>query len=93
MTEAARTNTQTRDSHESRTNSPSQVVYIRNDALAVAAFIIGCLGMIFGLTAFSWAYMAERESRIMQGDVGFMRAYLNARGIEIPGSHEDAESE
>lgn len=83
------------DSHESRTNSPSStsVVIVRNDTMAVAALIIGCIGMIFGLTAFSWAYMAERESRIMQGDVGFMRAYLNARGIEIPGSHEDAESE
>jgi hypothetical protein len=88
--------TQTRtDVHESRTNSPSSnsVVYVRNDGMTVAALILGALGMIFGLTAFSWAYIAERESRIVQGDVGFMRAYLNARGIEIPGSHEDAESE
>lgn len=89
------TNTQTRDSHESRTNSPSStsVVIVRNDTLSIAALIIGGLGMIIGLSAFSWAYMAEREARIMQGDVGFIRAYLNARGIEVPGSHEDAEAE
>ena len=84
--------TQTR-SHEVRNNSPSQVVYVRNETLSVAALIIAGIAMIIGLSAFSWAYMAERESRIMQGDVGFMRAYLNARGIDIPGSHEDAESE
>jgi hypothetical protein len=88
--------TQTRtDVHESRTNSPSSNAYliVRNDAMSIAALILGALGMIFGLTGFSWAYIAEREARIMQGDVGFMRAYLNARGIEIPGSHEDAEAE
>lgn len=80
---------------ERRHYSPSaqSVVYVRNDALAVAAFVVGALGMIIGLSAFSWAYMAEREARIMQGDVMFIRAYLNARGIEIPGSHEDAEAE
>lgn len=88
--------TQTRnDINEQRTNSPSavSVVEVRNDALAIAAFVVGALGMIIGLSAFSWAYMAEREARIMQGDVMFIRAYLNARGIEVPGSHEDAEAE
>ena len=89
--------TQTRsDFHEApRTNSPSaqSFLVVRNDAMSIAALILGALGMIFGLTAFSWAYIAERESRIMQGDVMFIRAYLNARGIEVPGSHEDAESE
>lgn len=86
--------TQTRsDVHEVRNNSPSQIVYVRNDTLSVAALIVSCIAMVMGLTAFSWAYIAEREARIMQGDVGFIRAYLNARGIEIPGSHEDAEAE
>ena len=73
--------------------SSQSVLIVRNDAITVAALILGALGMIFGLTAFSWAYMAEREARIVQGDVTFMRAYLNARGIEIPGSHEDSEAE
>lgn len=89
--------TQTRaDVHEApRTNSPSahSIVYVRNDALSVAALVLGAIGMIVGLSAFSWAYMAEREARIMQGDVTFIRAYLNARGIDVPGSHEDAEAE
>lgn len=88
--------TQTRtDVHESRTNSPSAlaVVEVRNDALAIAAFVVAGIAMVIGLSAFSWAYMAEREARIMQGDVTFIRAYLNARGIEVPGSHEDAEAE
>jgi hypothetical protein len=80
---------------ERRHYSPSSqsIVYVRNDALAVAAFVVAGIAMVIGLSAFSWAYMAEREARIMQGDVTFIRAYLNARGIEVPGSHEDAEAE
>lgn len=89
--------TQTRaEFHEApRTNSPSSqsVVIVRNDTMAVAAMILGALGMIIGLSAFSWAYMAEREARIMQGDWTYVRAYLSARGIEVPSSHEDAEAE
>jgi hypothetical protein len=84
------TRTATRNHYSPSSNS---VVYIRNDAMVIAALVTGVLGMIFGLTAFSWAYIAEREARIMQGDVTFIRAYLNARGIEVPGSHEDAEAE
>ncbi len=95
MNAPAPTNTQTRDSHESRTNSPSSnsVVIVRNDTMSIAALIVGALGMIIGLSAFSWAYMAERESRIMQGDVTFIRAYLNARGIKVPASHDDADAD
>ncbi len=95
MNAAVPANTQTRESRETRTNSPSSHSYVivRNDAMSIAALIVGSLGMIIGLSAFSWAYMAERESRIMQGDVTFIRAYLNARGIQVPGSHEDAEAE
>lgn len=73
--------------------SSTSVLIVRNDTMTIAALILGALGMIIGLSAFSWAYMAERESRIMQGDVTFIRSYLNARGIEVPGSHEDAEAE
>lgn len=95
MNAPAPANTQTRESHETRTNSPSSVatVFVRNDTLSIAALIVGSLGMIIGLSAFSWAYMAERESRIMQGDVTFIRAYLNARGIQVPASHDDADAD
>lgn len=78
-----------------RRGSPSStsVVIVRNDTLSIAALIIAALGMIIGLSAFSWAYMAERESRIMQGDVTFIRSYLNARGIKVPASHDDADAD
>jgi len=42
------TNTQTRDSHESRTNSPSQIVYVQDKSslyVAVIAAVVGALAL------------------------------------------------
>ena len=41
--------------------------------------------------AMDQARMMERESRIMQDDLKFIRAFLSARGIDIPANHEQAE--
>lgn len=87
--------TQTRtDFHEApRTNSPSSASYliVRNDAMSVAALILGALALAFSISAITWAYVAERDNKIMLEDVRYIRSYLNARGIEIPGSHEEGE--
>lgn len=37
------------------------------------------------------ARIMERETRIMQDDLKYIRAYLSARGIEVPENHEQAE--
>lgn len=43
--------------------------------------------------AMDQARLMERESRIMQDDLKYIRAYLSARGIHIPANHEQAEEE
>lgn len=35
--------------------------------------------------------LTERETRIMQDDLKYVRSYLSARGINIPANHEEAE--
>lgn len=35
--------------------------------------------------------LMERESRILEDDTKYIRAYLSARGIHIPANHEEAE--
>ena len=37
------------------------------------------------------AILAEREARIIEDDTKYVRAYLSARGINIPANHEEAE--
>lgn len=41
--------------------------------------------------AMDQARLMERESRIMQEDLKYVRAYLSARGIAVPANHEEAE--
>lgn len=41
--------------------------------------------------AMDQARLMERESRIMQDDLKYIRAFLSARGIEVPANHEEAE--
>lgn len=41
--------------------------------------------------AMDQARLMERESRIMQDDLKYIRAFLSARGIEVPANHEQAE--
>lgn len=56
--------------------------------LASAAFVVSILGWI---SANEKARLTERETRIMQDDLKFIRAYLSARGIHVPANHEEAE--
>lgn len=41
--------------------------------------------------AMDQARLMERESRIMQDDLKYIRAWLSARGFEVPANHEQAE--
>lgn len=56
-----------------------------------AMCVCGILGLVFGFGGMIIALISEREARIMQDDLKFIRAYLNARGIKIPANHEEAE--
>lgn len=41
--------------------------------------------------AMDQARLMERETRIMQDDLKYIRAFLSARGINVPANHEEAE--
>lgn len=43
--------------------------------------------------AMDYARIMERETRVMEDDLKFIRAFLSARGIDIPANHEQAEEE
>jgi hypothetical protein len=62
----------------------------------LAATAIGAVAMSFQANerserAMDQARLMERESRIMQDDLKYIRAYLSARGIHIPQDHDEAE--
>jgi hypothetical protein len=57
-------------------------------SLATAALAISIMGWI---SANEKARLTERETRIMQDDLKYIRSYLSARGIQIPANHEEAE--
>lgn len=59
-------------------------------ALAAAALAISIVGWI---AANDKAALTERETRIMQDDLKFIRSYLSARGIHVPANHEEAEED
>lgn len=62
--------------------------------IGVAALIsigFSVLAMERAERAIDTARMMERENRIMQDDLKFVRAYLSARGIDVPANHEEAE--
>jgi hypothetical protein len=56
--------------------------------IAAAALAISIVGYI---AANEKAALTERETRIMQDDLKYIRSYLSARGIQIPANHEEAE--
>lgn len=56
--------------------------------VAAASLAISITGWI---AANEKAQLTERETRIMQDDLKFIRAYLSARGIDVPANHEEAE--
>ncbi len=76
----------------------ASVIQIESSRLLPALIIIGVLAGIAvaisimgSISANERARLTERETRIMQDDLKYIRAYLSARGIEVPANHEEAE--
>lgn len=83
--------TQTR-SLEHRHYSPSaSIVESMPRGLAIVICVFAILGFVLGFAGFIRSGQAEREARIIRDDFMFVRAYLSARGIQIPANHEEAE--
>lgn len=61
---------------------------------AVACVVALCLS-VYAIgradAAAERARLAERETRIMQDDLKYIRAYASARGLFIPADHDQAE--
>lgn len=88
--------------NESRTNSPSGTGGSVTISGSVIVACVLCVGMLIA-TAVAFmalgrvavaeerARLSERETRVMQDDLKFVRAWLSARGYEIPINHEEAE--
>lgn len=102
MTEATKTNTQTRDSHESNSFSPRAAggsvsisgSTIVNVILAVAALIAVAVAFQADQRserAMDQARLMERQSKMMENDLNYIRAWLSARGFVVPANHEEAE--
>ncbi len=62
-------------------------------AILVIAIAIGIAVRAEGKAdiAVEEARKMERETRIMQDDLKYIRSYLSARGVNIPANHEEAE--
>lgn len=91
--------TQTRD--ERRHYSPSGTAAVTISGSSIVAAVL-CVGMLISTAVAFLALgrvevadersrLAERETRIMQDDLKYIRAYLSARGIAVPANHEEAE--
>lgn len=95
-------NTQTRTTDDHRVGSPSAT---GGNVTISGSTIISAMMAFASLTAIAISFLAlgktdsaieesrkvEREFRIMQDDLKFQRAYLSARGINVPANHEEAE--
>lgn len=92
---------QLKDSHivipETREQSAS-IVQIESARLLPAILFVGLLSAAaLAISIVGWvsandkAALTERETRIMKDDLKYIRSYLSARGIDIPGNHEEAE--
>lgn len=57
----------------------------------VLAIALSVLSMAVSYVATREAQLIERETRVMEDDLKYIRAYLSARGIEVPANHEHAE--
>lgn len=76
----------------------ASVIQIESSRLLPAIIFIGLLSaaslaisIVGWISANEKAALTERETRIMEDDLKFIRAYLSARGIDIPANHEEAE--
>jgi len=76
----------------------ANVVQIESHKLLPLLFAFQIVTMVVAIYANGKADRAtdearhmERENRVMQDDLKYVRAYLSARGIDIPANHEEAE--
>jgi len=92
----------TTDSHESSSFSPratggsvtissGMVVSVVLAVASLVAIAVAFQADQRSERAMDQARLIERETRIMQDDLKFVRAYLSARGIAVPANHEEAE--
>lgn len=59
--------------------------------IAILAGVTFGISIVGYMSTLEMARITERETRVMEDDLKFIRAFLNARGIEIPANHEEAE--
>lgn len=96
MTEIMIPATSSQRDHCSESHS---TVTIPSSTLLIGLLLSACMvsvGVSFYAIARSDAAMrqaqlSERETRIMEDDFKYVRAWLSAHGQFIPGNHEDAE--
>lgn len=76
----------------------ASVVTIESNKLLPLIFSMLVIALVLGIYASGKADRAidearhmERENRVMQDDLKYVRAYLSARGINVPANHEEAE--
>jgi hypothetical protein len=77
-----------------REQSPSATATVNDSTskiVVIAMLVCGVLSLVFSMLAMRESNLMERETRIMQDDLKFIRAYLSARGINIPANHHEAE--
>lgn len=83
-------------------NQSASVVQIEQSRSIVAVICVLAAGAMIAVgvsfhslgraeEAVEKARLMERESRILEDDTKYIRAYLSARGINIPANHEEAE--
>ncbi len=88
--------------HADRHNSPnaSSTVHVAGSTLLMGVFAFTCVASLcFSIYAIGRAEaagerarLAERETRIMEADFQYVRAWASARGVYLPANHEEAES-
>jgi hypothetical protein len=77
--------------HADAGHQGAQVIQIESKNAFTLAIVMMVLAVAISFVALMYAMHAERESRIIEDDTKYIRAYLSARGIHIPANHEEAE--
>lgn len=72
-------------------NASGGSITVNGHFVSYIALIVSFLALGLVFVAIERSRMAEREARIMEDDLKFVRAWVNARGYEIPINHEQAE--
>ncbi len=59
--------------------------------IAILSGLAVGISFVAYMSSMNMQRITERENRVMEDDLKFIRAFLSARGIEIPANHEEAE--